>query len=146
MPGVPILERAAQAAGRLLLVEDNFVNQRVALYMLGKLGYRVDLANHGREALHRLSKEHYDLVLMDCRMPEMDGFEATRLIRDPTSPVLDHDVPIVAMAANAFREDRARGLGCGMSDFLSKPLDQAALSAMIMKWLRPAKEAAADSG
>ena len=134
---------SASAAARLLLVEDNFVNQRVALYMLAKLGYHVDLANDGREALHRLGKERYDLVLMDCQMPEMDGFEATRLIRDPTSGVLDHDVPIVAMTANAFPEDRARSLECGMSDFLSKPVDRAALSAMIVKWLRPVKEPAA---
>jgi CheY-like chemotaxis protein len=137
---------SAPAAARLLLVEDNFVNQRVALYMLAKLGYHVDLANNGREALHRLGKERYDLVLMDCQMPEMDGFEATRLIRDPTSGVLDHDVPIVAMTANAFPEDRARSLECGMSDFLSKPVDRAALSAMIVKWLRPVKEPAAAAG
>ena len=137
---------SAPAAARLLLVEDNFVNQRVALYMLAKLGYHVDLANNGREALHRLGKERYDLVLMDCQMPEMDGFEATRLIRDPTSGVLDHDVPIVAMTANAFPEDRARSLECGMSDFLSKPVDRAALSALIVKWVRPAKEPAAAAG
>jgi signal transduction histidine kinase/ActR/RegA family two-component response regulator len=131
---------------RLLLVEDNFVNQRVALYMLAKLGYHVDLANDGREALDRLGKERYDLVLMDCQMPEMDGFEATRLIRDPSSAILDHDVPIVAMTANAFPEDRARSLECGMSDFLSKPVDRATLSAMIAKWLRPIKEPAAAAG
>jgi signal transduction histidine kinase/ActR/RegA family two-component response regulator len=137
---------SAPAAVRLLLVEDNFVNQRVALYMLAKLGYHVDLANDGREALNRLGKQRYDLVLMDCQMPEMDGFEATRLIRDPTSEVLDHEVPIVAMTANAFPEDRARSLECGMSDFLSKPVDQAALSAMIVKWLRPAEESTAAAG
>jgi signal transduction histidine kinase/CheY-like chemotaxis protein len=136
----------APEAVRLLLVEDNFVNQRVALYMLAKLGYHVDLANDGREALRRLGKERYDLVLMDCQMPELDGFEATRLIRDPSSEVLDHDVPIVAMTANAFPEDRARSLECGMSDFLSKPVDRAALSAMIEKWLRPAKESTATTG
>jgi CheY-like chemotaxis protein len=83
---------------------------------------------------------------MDCQMPEMDGFEATRLIRDPTSEVLDHDVPIVAMTANAFPEDRTRSLECGMSDFLSKPVDRAALSAMIVKWLRPAGESTAAAG
>jgi CheY-like chemotaxis protein len=83
---------------------------------------------------------------MDCQMPEMDGFEATRLIRDPTSGVLDHEVPIVAITANAFPEDRARSLACGMSDFLSKPVDRAALSAMILKWLRPAEQPAAAAG
>jgi signal transduction histidine kinase/ActR/RegA family two-component response regulator len=142
----PVTPAPPTAAARLLLVEDNFVNQRVALYMLAKLGYHVDLANDGREALDRLGKERYDLVLMDCQMPEMDGFEATKLIRDPSSGVLDHDVPIVAMTANAFPEDRARSLECGMSDFLSKPVDRATLSAMIAKWLRPIKEPAAAAG
>jgi CheY-like chemotaxis protein len=137
---------ATPAAVRLLLVEDNFVNQRVALYMLAKLGYQVDVANDGREALRRLAKERYALVLMDCQMPEMDGFEATRLIRATTSEVLDHDVPIVAMTANAFPEDRARSLESGMSDFLSKPVDRAALSAMITKWLPPATEQASGGG
>jgi signal transduction histidine kinase/ActR/RegA family two-component response regulator len=137
---------AAKASARLLLVEDNFVNQRVALYMLAKLGFQVDLANDGREALERLSKRHYDLVLMDCQMPEMDGFEATRAIRDPKSNVLDHEIPIIAMTANAFPEDRARSLESGMSDFLSKPVDRAALSAMITKWLAPAEERAAAAG
>jgi signal transduction histidine kinase/ActR/RegA family two-component response regulator len=146
VPSLSPAPAANPATVRLLLVEDNFVNQRVALYMLAKLGYQVDLANDGREAVHRLSKERYDLVLMDCQMPEMDGFEATRLIRDPTSGVLDHDVPIVAMTANAFPEDRARSLECGMSDFMSKPVDRATLSAMIVKWLRPAGESTAAAG
>ena len=132
MSGVP-----GSWPARLLLVEDNFVNQRVALHMLTKLGYQADLANNGREALDRLGQGRYGLVLMDCRMPDMDGFEASRLIRDPRSAVLDHGVPIVAMTANACPEDRARGLECGMSDFLSKPVDRATLSAMIAKWLPP---------
>jgi signal transduction histidine kinase/CheY-like chemotaxis protein len=120
---------------RLLLVEDNFVNQRVALYLLAKLGYEVDVAQHGREAIDRLSRTRYRLVLMDCQMPEMDGFEATRLVRDPASRVLDHDVPIIAMTANAFPEDRARSISCGMNDFLSKPVDPSMLAAMLTKWL-----------
>ncbi len=130
---------AEPSAGRLLLVEDNFVNQRVAVYMLSKLGHRVDVAMHGREAIDLLSKAHYDLVLMDCQMPEMDGFEATRLIRDQTSGVLDHGVPVVAMTANAFAEDRARALACGMNDFLAKPVDRAVLAAALEKWLKPAE-------
>jgi signal transduction histidine kinase/CheY-like chemotaxis protein len=120
---------------RLLLVEDNFVNQRVALYLLAKLGYEVDVAQNGREAIDRLSRTRYRLVLMDCQMPEMDGFETTRLIRDPASRVLDHDVPIIAMTANAFPEDRARSIGSGMNDFLSKPVDPSMLAAMLTKWL-----------
>ena len=128
---------------RLLLVEDNFVNQRVALYLLAKLGYEVDVAQHGREAIDRLSRTRYRLVLMDCQMPEMDGFETTRLVRDPASRVLNHDVPIIAMTANAFPEDRARSISCGMNDFLSKPVDQSTLSAAIEKWLGARGRAAA---
>jgi CheY-like chemotaxis protein len=126
-------------ASRLLLVEDNFVNQRVAIYMLTKLGHRVDMAMHGREAIEMLSKARYDLVLMDCQMPEMDGFEATRIIRDQASGVLDHGVPVVAMTANALPEDRARALACGMNDFLAKPVDRAVLAATLGKWLKAAK-------
>jgi signal transduction histidine kinase/CheY-like chemotaxis protein len=134
-----LADTADHGASRLLLVEDNFVNQRVAVYMLTKLGHRVDVAMHGREAIDILSKAHYGLVLMDCQMPEMDGFEATRIIRDQTSSVLDHGVPVVAMTANAFPEDRARALACGMNDFLAKPVDRAVLAAALEKWLKPAQ-------
>jgi signal transduction histidine kinase/ActR/RegA family two-component response regulator len=132
----PSIATEATGGGRLLLVEDNFVNQRVAVYMLAKLGYQVDVALHGREAIGMLGKLQYDLVLMDCQMPEMDGFDATRIIRDRTSAVLDHDVPVIAMTANAFPEDRARALACGMNDFLAKPVDRTVLAAMLAKWLR----------
>jgi len=126
-----------QGGDRLLLVEDNFVNQRVAVYMLTKLGYRVDVALHGREAIDMLGKFAYDLVLMDCQMPEMDGFEAARTIRDRNSTVLDHDVPVIAMTANAFPEDRARAIASGMNDFLAKPVDRPVLAVMLAKWLKP---------
>jgi len=125
-------------AVRLLLVEDNFVNQRVAVYMLTKLGHEVEVARHGREAIEMLSRSPYDLVLMDCQMPEMDGFEATRIIRDPASSVLDHAIPVIAMTANAFPDDRARALASGMNDFLAKPVDRAILTAALEKWLKPA--------
>jgi len=139
--GEPAAATAYAAPGdaeevRLLLVEDNFVNQRVAVYMLTKLGYPVDVAPHGREAIDMLGKFNYALVLMDCQMPEMDGFEATRSIRDRNSTVRDHDIPVIAMTANAFPEDRARALACGMNDFLAKPVDRSALAAMLTKWLR----------
>ncbi|HXA35283.1 MAG TPA: ATP-binding protein [Steroidobacteraceae bacterium] len=132
---VPTLGAVKRRMGRVLLVEDNFVNQRVAVYMLTKLGAEVDVAQHGREAIDMLSRSSYELVLMDCQMPEMDGFEATRIIRDRTSPVLDHEIPVIAMTANAFPEDRARALACGMNDFLAKPVDRAVLAEMIEKWL-----------
>jgi signal transduction histidine kinase/CheY-like chemotaxis protein len=139
---------AVKDGDRLLLVEDNFVNQRVAVYMLTKLGFRVDVALHGREAIDMLGKFAYDLVLMDCQMPEMDGFEAARTIRDRNSRVLDHDVPVIAMTANAFPEDRARALASGMNDFLAKPVDRAVLAAMLAKWLKaePVREPRAAVG
>ncbi len=133
---------ARRGQGRLLLVEDNFVNERVAVYMLAKLGHQVDVAKHGREAIDILGKSRYDLVLMDCQMPEMDGFEATRIIRDAASAVLDHEIPVIAMTANAFPEDRARALACGMNDFLAKPVDRSVLATMLEKWLKPAVEQA----
>jgi signal transduction histidine kinase/ActR/RegA family two-component response regulator len=137
----PALGKAPLGAGRVLLVEDNFVNERVAVYMLTKLGHQVDVAKHGREAIDMLAKAGYDLVLMDCQMPEMDGFEATRVIRDRSSAVLDHEIPVIAMTANAFPEDRARALACGMNDFLAKPVDRSVLASMLDKWMKPASEA-----
>jgi signal transduction histidine kinase/ActR/RegA family two-component response regulator len=130
-------EGAPYARGRLLLVEDNVVNQRVAAHMLVRMGYEVDIAEDGREALERLGRCCYDLVLMDCQMPQMDGFEATRRIRDPGSGVLDPAVPVVAMTANAFAEDRERCLAAGMNDFLAKPVDRRMLESMLAKWLGP---------
>jgi CheY-like chemotaxis protein len=126
-----------QSRGRLLLVEDNVVNQRVATHMLSKMGCEVDVAQHGREAIERLGRSCYDLILMDCQMPEMDGFEATRLIRNPASGVLDPAVPVIAMTANAFAEDRERCLAAGMNDFLAKPVDRRTLALMLAKWLGP---------
>jgi signal transduction histidine kinase/ActR/RegA family two-component response regulator len=139
----PLLGAALPGAGRVLLVEDNFVNERVAVYMLTKLGHQVDVAKHGREAIDMLGKADYDLVLMDCQMPEMDGFEATRVIRDRSSAVIDHEIPVIAMTANAFPEDRARALACGMNDFLAKPVDRSLLASMLDKWMKPASETAA---
>jgi signal transduction histidine kinase/ActR/RegA family two-component response regulator len=134
-----VFTQAATTARRVLVVEDNVINQRVAQHMLSKMGCSVDIANNGREALTRLSEQRYELVLMDCQMPEMDGLEATMRIRDATSTVLDHAVPVVAMTANAFAEDRERCLAAGMNDFLSKPVDRKALGDIVDKWApRPA--------
>jgi signal transduction histidine kinase/ActR/RegA family two-component response regulator len=141
LSAAPVPATAPLGRGHLLLVEDNFVNQRVAVYMLTKLGHQVDVAKHGREAIDMLGKSSYDLVLMDCQMPEMDGFEATRVIRDRSSPVLDHEIPVIAMTANAFPEDRARALACGMNDFLAKPVDRSVLASMLGKWMKPASGA-----
>ncbi|MEP6886311.1 MAG: response regulator [Gammaproteobacteria bacterium] len=140
MESARVVAPPERAGSRVLLIEDNFVNQRVAVYMLRKLGHQVDVAMHGREAIDILSKERYDLVLMDCQMPEMDGFEATRVIRDHTSAVLDHAVPVVAMTASSFPEDRSRALLCGMNDFVPKPVDRAVLAATLEKWLKPVEQ------
>ena len=129
---------SSPAGVRVLLVEDNAVNQRVAQHMLQKLGHSVDLAKNGREALELLSVNRYDIVLMDCQMPEMDGLEAAAAVRAPDSTALDPSIPIIAMTANAFAEDRDKCLAAGMNDFLAKPVDRAALGEMIAKWARVA--------
>jgi len=125
---------------RVLLVEDNPVNQRVAQHMLTKLGHEVQLAQNGREALETLAREPFDVVLMDCHMPEMDGFEATTRIREGAGGVLDRSIPIIAMTANAFAEDRERCIAVGMNDFLAKPVGRATLAEMIEKWTAPSHE------
>ncbi|MCP4573080.1 MAG: response regulator [bacterium] len=107
---------------RVLLVEDNSVNQRLAVRLLKKFGYTADTVSNGKEAVDALKLIPYDVVLMDIMMPVMDGFEATRIIRDPKSQVLDHDVPIVAMTAHAMTGDRERCLDAGMDGYISKPI------------------------
>jgi signal transduction histidine kinase/DNA-binding NarL/FixJ family response regulator len=121
---------------RLLLVEDNSINQRVAQSILGKLGYRADVAANGLEAIRALELIDYDLVLMDCQMPEMDGFAATAMIRDAGSRVLNHSVPIIAMTANAMKGDREFCLEAGMNDYLTKPVHKEALAETLDEWLR----------
>jgi CheY-like chemotaxis protein len=117
----------------VLVVEDNAINQRVVTRMLEKLGHRADVAGNGLEALAALGERPYDLVLMDCQMPEMDGFEATRRLRDPASGVLDPRVRVVALTANAMAGDRERCLAAGMDDHLPKPIQIQTLAAMLAK-------------
>ena len=124
---------------RILLAEDNAINQRVALKTLEKLGYRAEAVGNGAEALEALARRRYDLVLMDVQMPEMDGMEATRIIRDQSSAVRDHDVPIVALTAHAMKEDRDACLAAGMNDYLSKPIKPDELMTALVRWAgRPA--------
>ncbi|MFA6012085.1 MAG: response regulator [Desulfobacteraceae bacterium] len=120
---------------RILLAEDNIVNQKLALILLRKSGFNVDAVANGKEALETLQKIPYDLVLMDVQMPEMDGFEATRRIRDPKSAVLDSKVLIIAMTAHAMTGDRDRCLEAGMDNYISKPIDPKKLIEIIRESL-----------
>ena len=129
-------ERQSQRARfRILLAEDNVTNQKVALGILGKLGFRADAVANGREVVEALGTLPYDLVFMDVQMPVLDGFEATRLIRSGESQALNPNVPVIAMTALADQDDRARCLDAGMNDCLSKPISAQAVAAVIERWL-----------
>jgi PAS domain S-box-containing protein len=123
---------------RILLAEDNIINQKVALGILKKIGLRADAAANGVEALKALESIPYDLVLMDVQMPVMDGLETTRRIRSAESAVLDHHIPIIAMTAHAMQGDQERCLEAGMNDYVSKPVEPQTLIRTIERWL-PAK-------
>ncbi len=120
---------------RILLVEDHPVNLIVTRKMLERLGCKTDAAENGLRAIEALKERQFDLVLMDCQMPEMDGFEATRMIRDAASGVLDSSIPIVAMTAHAGAADREKCMAAGMSDYLSKPVESTDLAAMIKRFI-----------
>jgi signal transduction histidine kinase/CheY-like chemotaxis protein len=123
-----------RSRARILLAEDNLVNQKVALHMLDKLGYRCDIAANGEEAVAMVEQINYDLVLMDCQMPEMDGYTATQIIRDREHGTGRH-TPIIAMTANAMREDRARCLASGMDGFVPKPISIEELDTALECWV-----------
>jgi CheY-like chemotaxis protein len=120
---------------RILLAEDNMVNQHVAVNFLKKIGHTgVDTVKNGKEAIKALETIPYDLVLMDVQMPEMDGIEATRVIRDVQSGCLNHAIPIIAMTAHAMKSDRDRCLEAGMNDHITKPVNPKILATTIEKW------------
>ena len=123
--------------GRVLVAEDNAINQRVAVRMLERMGYRADTVATGIEALHAIAATPYDAVLMDCQMPEMDGYEASRKIRERFTAAL----PIIAMTANAMEGDRERCLAAGMDDYLPKPVRQEDLAKMLDRWITHAGDA-----
>ncbi len=127
------LFRAGRA--RILLAEDNITNQQVALGILKKFGLTADAVANGEEVVTALAGIPYDLVLMDMQMPVMDGLDATRRIRDPLSPVLNHRITIIAMTANAMQGDREQCIAAGMDDYISKPVTPQTLAAILDKWL-----------
>jgi CheY-like chemotaxis protein len=124
------------AVVRVLLVEDTPINQKVATRQLEKLGCRVDAASTGTHAIVLLQKASYDLVLMDCQMPEMDGYTATRVIRGLEEG--KRHTPIIAMTASATEADRDRCLAAGMDDYVTKPVREAELALLLEKWVKPA--------
>jgi signal transduction histidine kinase/DNA-binding response OmpR family regulator len=117
----------------ILLAEDNIVNQKVALHMLGKLGYKAQAVGDGKEVLECLDLRSYDLILMDIQMPEMDGFETTRAIRD--SQAAYSQIPIIALTANAMKGDDEKCYNAGMDDYLAKPIDATILKEKIKHWI-----------
>jgi PAS domain S-box-containing protein len=125
------LAECAQSC-RILLVEDNPINQKVAVKLLSKAGFSVDTANNGVEALQALQSGSYQMILMDVQMPEMDGFEATLRIRNSGMPY--QDIPIIAMTAHALKGDREKCLEAGMNDYVSKPINADELFNVIQKW------------
>jgi two-component system, sensor histidine kinase len=126
-------ERSELPPARILVVEDNIVNQRVARLLLERLGMRVDVALNGREAVAMVAQLPYDVIFMDCQMPEMDGYDATRAIRAMGGSYLD--VPVVALTAHAMSGDRERCAAAGMSDYLTKPIAREALTRCLRRWL-----------
>ena len=138
----PPIQAPARALGRILVVEDTPVNQRVALAMLAKLGYRADAVGDGREAIAALAKVPYDAILMDVQMPEMDGISATTAIRADEGPA--QHTPIIAMTANAMAGERERCLVAGMDDYISKPFHVHQLGRVVARWMPPVDDDAVE--
>jgi CheY-like chemotaxis protein len=124
-------EMAEKHPLRILVAEDNLVNQKVIQAMLGRLGYRADLAGDGQQAVEAVQRHLYDVVMMDVQMPEMDGVEATRLIRRELRP--ERQPYIIAMTANAFDDQRRTYLESGMNDYVSKPVQPDMLLAALRR-------------
>lgn len=143
---IPAAPASPSARARILVVEDNPVNQRIVEAVLEKLGHAVAVAENGKEALEALDRASYELILMDCQMPEMDGYEATRSIREREGRDALPRIPIIAMTANAMDGDRERCLAAGMDDYLAKPVRAADLGAAVARNLaRRPQPAAMDS-
>ncbi len=149
---IPTPRRPHQELPRLLLVEDNLVNQKVFVALLARLGHPVDVAANGVEALERLDRTGYAAVLMDCQMPVMDGYHATEELRRREAlrraGGVDDHLPVIALTASAMAEDRDRCLAAGMDDYLSKPVDADGLAAALRRWVgtTPATRSSTRSG
>lgn len=139
-----VFARRDRSDARILVAEDNYVNQHVALKMLDRLGFRAHAVADGKEALQALREMHYDLILMDCQMPEMDGYQATAAIRHDLPEPL-RAIPIVAMTANALKGDREKCLAAGMDDYMTKPLRPEKLAEMLDRWIPAPAEMVTDS-
>jgi CheY-like chemotaxis protein len=123
---------------QILLVEDHKINQKLALALIHRLGYTVELAENGIEAVAAASRKRYRLILMDMQMPGMDGLEATLKIRSVPGPC--QGMPIVALTANAMLSDQEACRAAGMNDFLSKPFNREILAACLERWISPSAE------
>lgn len=133
---VPEEKQIDRSQYKILLVDDNAVNRKLALTLLKKMGYQADHAENGKEAVECLSFKHYDLVLMDCQMPIMDGYEATRSIRRGEVP--NRDIPVIAMTANAMSGDDETCYAAGMDDYITKPVNPKLLEEKVLHWLSKA--------
>ncbi|MEE9389996.1 MAG: response regulator, partial [Candidatus Aminicenantaceae bacterium] len=122
--------RESRRSFRILLAEDNVINQKVAVHILERSGHKVSVANNGQEALRTLNKDRIDLILMDVQMPEMDGFETTVSIREKEKKTGFH-IPIIAMTAHAMKGDRERCIEAGMDDYIAKPIKTEELTEKI---------------
>ncbi|HEU0277566.1 MAG TPA: ATP-binding protein [Rhodanobacteraceae bacterium] len=137
-PTAAAVDAPLELAGRVLLVEDHPVNQKVAQKLLERLGLEVEVAENGEVALEKLRARQYAMVLMDCQMPILDGYSATRRLREIEGRQGQARIPVIAMTAHAMAGDRERCLQAGMDDYLSKPLDRAELRATLARWLHAA--------
>jgi CheY-like chemotaxis protein/HPt (histidine-containing phosphotransfer) domain-containing protein len=135
--------RAALAGARVLLVEDNPFNQELTVDLLSRAGVVVIVANDGQRALDVLARERFDAVLMDCQMPVMDGYAATKALREQLSL---RTLPVIAMTANAMVGDREAVLAAGMNDHIAKPIVVAEMFATLAKWVKPARSGVSDNG
>ena len=135
-----LMEAQAQDRAKVLVVEDNVVNQKVVVKLLEKRGYRVDVVENGLAAVEATARTNYTCILMDCQMPEMDGYTATAAIREREAFAGGH-TPIIAMTANAMEGDRERCLEAGMDDYLAKPVQGKSLQTTMQKWIHPSPNA-----